>query len=48
MLVGGDFNDKIPLKGLVGFPLIVGRVEEEYLGRRGRPGGGGDSVMKTP
>ena len=48
MLVGGDFNDENPLKGLSTAPLIIDRGEEEYLGRRGGPEGGRASKMITP
>ena len=39
-MVGGDFNDENPLKGLRSVPLIVDRREAEYIGRRRRPGVG--------
>ena len=29
-------------------PVIVGRGEEEYMGRRGIPGGGGTSIDENP
>ena len=48
MLLGGDFNDKKPLKGLRSVPVIVHRGEEEYLGRNERLGGGGASTAITP
>ena len=48
MLVGGGFNDENPLKRLRSFPLIFDRGEENYLGRRGRPGIGVTSTMITP
>ena len=48
MLIGEDFNDENPLKGPSSVPVIVDRGEEEYLGRRGRPGGGGNSMIITP
>ena len=36
------------LKGMRSVPVIVDGTEEEYLGRRGRPGGGRTSTMITP
>ena len=47
-MVGGDFNDKNPLKGLRSVPVIADRGEEEYLVKRDRPGGGGASMTITP
>ena len=43
----GDFNDENPLKWLRSVPVVVDREEEDYLGRRGRPEGGGTSIIIT-
>ena len=48
MLVGEDLNDENPLKGKKSVPLIINRGEEEYLGRRWRPGYGGTLMIITP
>ena len=48
MLVGGDCNDDNPSKGLRSFPVIFDRGEDDYLRRRGRPGGEVTSTMVTP
>ena len=48
MSVGGDLNDENPLKGLISVPVIINRGEEEYLVRRGIPGGRVTSMTITP
>ena len=48
MLVKGYFKEENPLKGLRIVPVILDRGEEEKLGCRVRPGGGGDLMIKTP
>ena len=45
VLVGENFNDENPLKGLRSVPIIVDRGEEEYLGRRGKQGVGGLQLL---
>ena len=48
MLVGGEFNDENPLKGMRSVPVIVDIGEEDYLGEMERPGGGENSMMINP
>ena len=48
MLVGGDFYDENPLKGVKSVLVIADRGEEYYLGRRGIPVGGVTPMMINP